>query len=117
MEVFISSRHLEITPKLEKAVQTKIGKLDRYLNELDRAEVHFDEEQNTSIIEREMCEVTLSGHGHRIRCKVHAADPLTAVDRAEAVLTRQIRKLQTKLINRYQGRGETIRGTNPKQKQ
>ena len=110
MEVSISSRHLDISPQLQEAVHTKIGQLDRYFNELDRAEVHFDEERNPSIIDKETCEVTLSGNGHHIRCKVHAPDPLTAVDLAEATLTRQIRKLRTKLMNRYHGRGETIRG-------
>ena len=112
MEVSISSRHIDITPQLREAVHTKIGQLNRYFNELDRAEVHFDEERNPSIKDSEVCEVTLSGHGHRIHCKVHASDPLTAIDLAEAKLTRQIRKLRTKLLNRYQGRGETIRGKN-----
>lgn len=113
MEVSISGRHMDITPQIREAVHTKIGQLNRYFNELDRAEVHFDEERNPSIKDSEVCEceVILSGHGHRIHCKVHASDPLTAIDMAEAKLTRQIRKLRTKLLNRYQGRGETIRGS------
>ena len=41
---------------------------------MDRAEVHFTEEKNRRIDDREMCEVTLEGHGHDVRCKVAAAD-------------------------------------------
>ena len=109
MEISISSRHTAITPGLEEAVRTKIGQLDRYLDDLDTAEVHFDEARNPRIVDRETCEVTLTGHGHHLRCKVNAPDAFTAVDLAEAKLERQIRKLRTKLHNRHRGRGDTIR--------
>ncbi len=109
MEISISSRHTDITPGLEKVVRAKIGQLDRYLDDLDTAEVHFDEARNPRIVDRETCEVTLTGHGHRLRCKVNAPDAFTAVDLAEAKLERQIRKLRTKLQNRHRGRGDTIR--------
>ncbi len=109
MEISISSRHTDITPGLEQAVRTKIGQLDRYLDDLDTAEVHFDEARNPRIVDRETCEVTLTGHGHHLRCKVNAPDAFTAVDLAEAKLERQIRKLRTKLQNRHRGRGDTIR--------
>ncbi len=109
MEISISSRHKDITPGLEEAVRAKIGQLDRYLDHLDTAEVHFDEARNPRIVDRETCEVTLTGHGHHLRCKVNAPDAFTAVDLAEAKLERQIRKLRTKLQNRHRGRGDTIR--------
>ena len=109
MEISISSRHIAVTPGLEEAVRNKIGQLDRYLEDLDNAEVHFDEARNPRIVDRETCEVTLTGHGHRLRCKVNAPDAFTAVDLAEAKLERQIRKLRTKLRNRHRGRGDTIR--------
>ena len=110
LEVHISSRHVSTNPRLERAVRTKIGQLDRFFSELDTAEVHFDESRNPRIADSETCEVTLSGHGHYIRCKVNAPDPFTAVDLAEAKLERQIRKLRTKLQLRHHGRGDTIRG-------
>lgn len=101
---------MTLTPKLEKAVHTKIGQLDRFLDELSAAEVHFDEARNPRIANREMCEITLSGHGHHLHCKVEAPDPFSALDLAEAKLERQIRKLRTKMQKRYHGSGETIRG-------
>ncbi|MYI14733.1 MAG: ribosome-associated translation inhibitor RaiA, partial [Acidimicrobiaceae bacterium] len=78
VEISISSRHKDITPGLEEAVRTKIGQLDRYLDDLDTAEVHFDEARNPRIVDRETCEVTLTGHGHHLRCKVNAPDAFTA---------------------------------------
>jgi putative sigma-54 modulation protein len=109
MDVSISARHVTITPRLEEVIQEKIGHLDRYLDGLDYAGVHFDEAQNPRIAEKEYCEVHLKGHGHHLRCKVHASDPFTAIDLAEKKLERQIRKLRTKIQRRHQGTGDTIR--------
>ena len=109
MDVSISARHVRITPRLEEVIQEKIGGLDRFLDGLDQAEVHFDEAQNPRISDKEICEVVVQGHGHHLRCKVNAPDPFTAIDMAEAKLERQIRKLRTKIQKRHQGDGATIR--------
>jgi putative sigma-54 modulation protein len=109
MDVSISARHVDVTPRLEEVIHEKIGHLDRYLEGLDYAGVHFDEARNPRIADKEVCEVVLKGNGHHLRCKVHAPDPFTAVDLATAKLERQIRKLRTKLHNRHHGKGDTIR--------
>jgi ribosomal subunit interface protein len=109
MDVSISARHVTITPRLEEVIHEKIGQLDRYLDGLDYAGVHFDEARNPRIADKEFCEVHLKGHGHHLRCKVHAPDPFTAIDLAEAKLERQIRKLRTKIQRRHQGTGASIR--------
>ena len=109
MDVSISARHVTITPRLEEVIHEKIGQLDRYLDGLDYAGVHFDEARNPRIADKEFCEVHLKGHGHHLRCKVHAPDPFTAIDLAEAKLERQIRKLRTKLRRRHHGTGASLR--------
>lgn len=117
MEISISSRHTAVTAALEEVVRAKIGQLDRFLDYLDTAEVHFDVARNPRIVDRETCEVTLAGRGHHLRCKVNAPDAFAAVDMAEAKLERQIRKLRTKLQRRHHGRGDTIRtgaGSDPR---
>ena len=65
--------------------------------------MHFFEEKNPRISDKEICEVTLQGHGHHVRCKVAAPDTFTAVDRAVEKLERQLRKLKTKLVKRNHG--------------
>lgn len=101
MHVSISSRHTHVSSRLEEYTTDKIGRLDRFVDGLDHAEVHFSEERNPRIADKEICEVTLSGHGHHVRCKVAAPDPFSAVDIAVEKLERQLRKLKTKLINRW----------------
>ena len=76
MRVTVSSRHTEVSDSLRAAAVEKIGRLQRFLEGMDSAEVHFSEEKNRRIADREICEVTLAGHGHHIRCKVAGAGRL-----------------------------------------
>lgn len=98
LEITVSARHTDISPALRAAAEEKIGRLSRFLGGLERAEVHFDEERNQRIPEREICEVHLVGQGHHVRCKVRATDGFAAVDLAVEKLGQQLHKLKTKLL-------------------
>ena len=74
---------------------------------MERAEVHFSEERNPRITEKEVCEVTIEGHGHHVRAKVAAHDKFVAVDRAVEKLEHQLHKLKTKLQRRNHPRRAT----------
>ena len=103
MDITVSSRHADVSPALRSAVADKIGRLDRFLDGMERAEVHFSEERNRRIAAREVCEVTLEGHGHHVRAKVAAPDQFAAVDLAVAKLEHQLTRLKTKLVRRNHG--------------
>ena len=103
LEITVSARHTEVSDALRLATIEKIGRLSRFLEGMDRAEVHFEEERNPRIADREVCEVTLEGHGHHVRCKVTAPDGFIAVDRAVEKLEQQLHKLKTKLQRRHHG--------------
>jgi ribosome hibernation promoting factor len=104
VDITVSSRHVEVSEVLRDAVTEKIGHLERYLEGMDRAEVHFAAERNPRIEQRETCEVTITGHGHVVRAKVAAADQFAAVDAAVAKLEQQLHKLKTRLIARSHGK-------------
>lgn len=108
VEISVSARHTEIPPALREAVVQKVGRLDRLLPQLDRAQVLFDEEKNPRISDKEICEVTVEGRGHRVRGKARGPDGFVAVDRAVEKLAQQLHKLKTKLDRRHRG-GGTIR--------
>lgn len=110
MEITVSARHTELSDSLRQATVDKIGKLSRFLEGMDRAEVHFSQEGNPRIPEREVCEVVLEGHGHHVRAKVTAVDGPTAVDKAVAKLEQQLHKLKTKLQRRQHGAGRARAG-------
>ena len=104
MQVTVSRRHTEVSEALRVMAEEKIGRLGRFVEGLDHAEVHFWEHKNPRIADKEVCEVTIEGHGHHVRCKVQAPDGFQAVDKAYDKLEHQLHKLKTKLARRNHGR-------------
>jgi ribosome hibernation promoting factor len=94
VEITVSSRHTEVSELLRASTVDKISKLGRFLEGMDRAEVH------RRMADKEVCEVMLVGHGHHVRCKVSAPDGFAAVDKAVEKLEHQLHKLKTKLLRR-----------------
>jgi len=112
VEITVSSRHTEVSDLLRESTVEKIGRLGRFLEGMDRAEVHFSEEHTRRVTDKEVCEVTLVGHGHHVRCKVTAPDGFAAVDLAVEKLEHQLHKLKTKLVQRNHANGRKVNGTN-----
>lgn len=110
MEITVSARHAEVPESLRRATMEKIGRLARFVEELERAEVHFSRLGNTRIPEREVCEVVLEDHGHHVRCKVTAADTTAAVNKAAVKLEQQLHKLKTRLSRRNRAAGRARAG-------
>lgn len=97
MQVNVSARHTEVAKGDRDLIVEKLSRLGGKFLEMDRAEVHFFQERNPRIHDKECCEITLEGHGHHIRCKSNGPDHLTAVDRAIEKLENKLHKLKTKL--------------------
>ncbi len=96
MEITISSRHTDLSDALVATTRQKLSRLGRFGGGLERAEVHFYEERNPRITDREVCEICLDGPGHQLRSKVSAPDGFVAVDRAVEKLEHQLHKLKTR---------------------
>ncbi len=110
MQVTVSRRQSAVPENLRVMAEEKIGSLARFVDGLDHAEVHFWEHKNPRVPDKEVCEVTIEGHGHHVRCKVQAADGFQAVDKAYDKLERQLHKLKTKLHKRHQGAPKAHKG-------
>ena len=100
MQIRVSARHTTVSERDRRLIEEKIDRLAKFLPGMDRAEVHFSEERNPRISEKECCEVTLEGHGHHVRCKTTAPDHLTAVDLAVDKLENKLYRLKTKLARK-----------------
>jgi ribosomal subunit interface protein len=100
VEITVSARNTEVSPALREAVAEKIGRLARKANGFVRADVHFFEERNPRIAEREICEVRLDGRGNPLHCRVSGPDTFVVIDRAAAKLEQQIEKAKTKAMRR-----------------
>ena len=100
LEIAIRGRNVEVSEPLRSTVEEKLSRLQRYLDGMERAEVRFLEERNPRIAEKEVCEVTMHGHGHIVRARAAAADGFTAVDRVVDKLEHRLQKLKGKLLGR-----------------
>lgn len=100
MEVTIQCRHVELPDSVRAAAREKVVRLSRFLDGWDHADINFSEEKNPRISAKEVCEVTLRGHGHVIRAKAAATDCMSAVDRVCDKLEHQLDKLKTRLLKR-----------------
>jgi ribosomal subunit interface protein len=100
VQITITGRKVDVPDDVRSAVEKKIGSLDRFIGDLERAEVVFREEKNPRIAEREQVEVTLLGHGHKVRASVAGTDQHQAVDLAVDKLGKQLRKLKTRVVRR-----------------
>ncbi len=100
MDVTVRGRNIEVSEQLRAAAAEKVERLGRLLQGMDHAEVHFMEEKNPRISEKEVCELVLAGHGHIVRAKAAAADAFTSLDHAAAKLEHQLAKLKGKLLSR-----------------
>jgi putative sigma-54 modulation protein len=105
VDVQVSGRKVRLSPALRQAVETKLGRLERYLRGEHRAEVVFLEERNGRIADKDVCEVLIDGAGHHLRARVAAPDPFAAIDAAVAKLEHQLQKVKT----RVSGKGASRR--------
>ena len=94
LDITISSRHADLSEALVATTRQKLTRLERLGTRMVRAEVHFYEEQNPRITEREVCEVWMDGHGDAVRCKVTGRGSV-AIDRAVTKLEHQSRRPRT----------------------
>jgi putative sigma-54 modulation protein len=101
VRITVSARNTQVSPALRAATEEKLERLARRASGLDRADVHFTEERNPRITDREVCEVSLDGSGHHVRCRASAPDSFVAVDKAVDKLEQQLHKAKTKVLRRY----------------
>ncbi|MGH9188579.1 MAG: ribosome hibernation-promoting factor, HPF/YfiA family [Acidimicrobiales bacterium] len=100
MDVTVRGRNVELSDGLRTAAHEKLSRLARHDDGWETAEVHFFEERNPRISDKEVCEVTLRGHGHIIRAKAASPDSLASMDRVVDKLEHQMAKLKTRLLSR-----------------
>ena len=67
MDVVITHGRKIVSDEVRALTEEKVRHVGEHCPGLERAEVHFSEEHNPRIHDRECCEVVMSGHGQTIR--------------------------------------------------
>jgi putative sigma-54 modulation protein len=100
LQIAIRHGKVDVSPSLRATVEQKVGRVGRFYERMEWAEVKFVEEHNPRISAREVCEVTMHGNGHIVRARAAAGDPFAAVDRVVDKLEHQMTKLKGRLVQR-----------------
>lgn len=108
MQIRVSAKHSTVPESDRDLIVEKIERLGKFLPGMNTAEIHLFSEQNPRIADKEVCEVTLEGHGHHVRAAAGGPDHLTAADRVIAKLENKLRKLKTRLARKAAFRDQSI---------
>ncbi len=104
MDVVITHGRNIVSDEVRALAEEKLRRIAKHCPGLERAEVHFSEEHNPRVSDRECCEVVMSGHGRTVRAHAAARVPLVAVDLVVEKLQHQLEKTKGRMVGRSRPR-------------
>jgi putative sigma-54 modulation protein len=106
MQLIIKSKNLEVTDRLQDYVETKVGKLDRYLPTIHEARVELSTETTRSAQDRQVCQITVRSNGTILRAEERSPDMFASIDAVVDKMHRQIARYKGKRQNRWRSAPE-----------
>jgi putative sigma-54 modulation protein len=100
VRINVKGKNLDVPEHVRDEAIAKLSRVRRLFDRFIDMDVVFSEETNPRIEEPVRCEVVLHAKGKYLRASAVGPDPLTAIDRVEAKLSRQVRKLKTRLVSK-----------------
>ena len=97
MKFIIIGKNIDVTPGLKDAVESKLGKLQRYFTPDTEIHVTLSVQK-----EHQKIEVTIPVKGNIIRSEQESDDMYVSIDLVEEVIERQLKKYKKKLIDKKQ---------------
>jgi putative sigma-54 modulation protein len=102
MNVYVTARHIELTPALKKYAEDKVLKFDRFLPFLHDAKVTLKLEKNVH-----KAEVLLNANGFLIRAESATGEIYSAIDEVVEKLEKQVTKYKGKLTQYRKGENKS----------
>lgn len=96
MKLTIQAHNVELTDWLEEYVNKKIGKLDRFLPDIDEARVELREEKTRSAADRAVAQVTIRSRRTILRAEERTGDMFASIDAVTDKLERRIERFKGK---------------------
>ena len=102
MNIIINCRHMDSTQNLKDYAEEKIGRFDRYLNNITEANVTLSVEKY-----RHKAEVLLKVSGSPIQAESITDEMYSAIDEVVEKLARQVRKHKDKIVSSRKSKGKS----------
>lgn len=96
MQLVIKGRNLDVTDRLRDYVEKKLGKVTKFLPDVQEIRVELAEEQSRKATEREVVQVTMRSNGAILRAEERSSDIYAAIDAAADKLNGQITRFKGK---------------------
>ena len=109
MEVTIHGRNLDITPRLEDYVEKKVGRLDRYMANINEVRVDLAVEKTRSMADSQVAQFTVHSKRAILRAEERSDDIYASIDACIDKLHRQIERYKGKRQQRVRS-GEVEAG-------
>jgi ribosome hibernation promoting factor len=104
LDVEVFGRNMDVTDRINDYVTKKVGKLDRYLPDIEEARVDVAYVKSArSASDRQVAQITVRGKGFILRSEERADDIIAAFDTALERMQRRIERYKGK---HYRGRGD-----------
>lgn len=101
MEIKLLTKNIEISDHLNQEVMAKVGKLDRFLEDIEEARVDIASTNARSDDEREVVQITVRGKGFILRAEERAGDVVAALNMALDTIKRRIKRYKGKRNDRW----------------
>lgn len=103
MNLVVKGKNFVISDRIRDYVEKKIGKLDRYLPEIDEARVEITQEKTKSNKDRNIVQVTLRTNGTILRAENRSEAIYGSIDAVVDKIHRQIVRYKGKRVDRWHG--------------
>jgi putative sigma-54 modulation protein len=101
MQLIVQGRNVEITDWIREYVNKKVGRLERYLNQVSDARIELSHNATRAADDRYTAQLTMWSNGHILRAEESTADILVSIDAAVEKISHQISRFKGR---RYQNR-------------
>jgi len=101
MQLLVHGRNVEITDWIREYVNKKVGRLERYLNNVSDARIELSHNATRAAEDRFTAQLTIWSNGHILRAEESTADILVSIDAVVEKMSQQIYRFKGR---RYQNR-------------
>jgi putative sigma-54 modulation protein len=100
LNIIVQGKNIDVTPSLKEYAEEKVGRITRYFEHVQDAQVVLSVQRRDNIGKAQVVEVTVWGDGIVLRGVDASEDMYASIDGVFEKLRKQIEKFRSKLIER-----------------